>query len=290
MKRLEKTALIKRIAERMSHEKWSTIILILKQFSLRITDISKWGGEKYDYALAMIDEADDDLLKELGEYYGIGLTHAHALESPEFWEDGLYRMFISHRSKYKTQVTALQTALSCCGISAFVAHVDIRPSKAWLEQIELALRTCDGLLTYLTPDFHESEWTDQEVGFALARGIRIVPLDRGRLPYGFMGKYQALRIGSLKDIQVAVKIMKVVMTDPRSGPSFSDLIIKKLENSSHFSTSSMLMAALEAMPDLEKKDFIRIDKAYESNAQFSAVKGMKTRLKRLHAKFERVPA
>jgi hypothetical protein len=297
MKRLERIRLIKYIADRLSCEQWPIIFIILQHFSLPMEKASEWGDDTFGYVVQMISSASEDILKELSEYYEKESSavrhipdHKRVFEVPDFWEKGLYRMFISHRSRYKEEVIKLQSALSCCGISAFVAHVDIRPSKAWLEQIELALKTCDGLLAYLTPDFHESEWTDQEVGFALARGIRIIPLDRGKLPYGLMGKYQALKTGALKDIQVAVKTMKLVMSDPRSGPSFPDLLIQKLEESVHFSTSTMLMTALEALPVLEEKHFVRIDRVYESNAQFSGVRGMKTRLKRLHQKFEKVPA
>ena len=40
----------------------------------------------------------------------------------------------------------------------------------------------------------ESEWTDHEAGFALARGKRVVPLKVDVAPYGFIGDFQALRL------------------------------------------------------------------------------------------------
>ena len=43
----------------------------------------------------------------------------------------------------------------------------------------------------LTEGFHESNWTDQEVGFALARGILVIPVKYESAPYGFMGRIQA---------------------------------------------------------------------------------------------------
>jgi hypothetical protein len=58
-------------------------------------------------------------------------------------------------------------------------------------EIEKALRTCDGLATYLTSDFSASVWTDQEVGYCLARNVAIVPIRIDVNPYGFVGKYQA---------------------------------------------------------------------------------------------------
>jgi hypothetical protein len=72
-----------------------------------------------------------------------------------------------------------------------VAHKDIEPTKTWEAEIEKALRTCDGLATYLTSDFSASVWTDQEVGYCLARNVAIVPIRIDVNPYGFVGKYQA---------------------------------------------------------------------------------------------------
>ena len=40
--------------------------------------------------------------------------------------------------------------------------------------------------------FHESDWTDQEVGFALARRVPIMAVRLGRDPYGFIGRFQGL--------------------------------------------------------------------------------------------------
>jgi hypothetical protein len=55
------------------------------------------------------------------------------------------------------------------GMDAFVAHDDIDPSKHWREVIKTGLSTCDMFVVFLDPGFHESQWCDQEVGWALAR-------------------------------------------------------------------------------------------------------------------------
>jgi len=51
-----------------------------------------------------------------------------------------------------------------------------------------ALATCEALIAWLTPDFHESLWTDQEVGFCVGRSVLIIPIRVGLNPYGFIGK------------------------------------------------------------------------------------------------------
>jgi hypothetical protein len=50
----------------------------------------------------------------------------------------------------------------------------------------------DGFAALLTEGFHESAWTDQEVGFAFARGVQLVAVRLEVDPYGFIGKFQAL--------------------------------------------------------------------------------------------------
>ena len=91
---------------------------------------------------------------------------------------------------------ALRDALRPFAISGFVAHEDINPTEEWRDVIESALRTCEAMAAYVTPDFHPSHWTDQEVGVCLARAVLIIPIRRGTTPYGFMGKYQALSGGT----------------------------------------------------------------------------------------------
>ena len=103
-----------------------------------------------------------------------------------------FRLFISHTSQHKAEVSALKAALTPHGVAGFVAHQDIHPTLEWQAVIATALTECDALAAYLTPDFPASQWTDQEVGFCLARDAMILPIRVGLDPYGFIGKIQAL--------------------------------------------------------------------------------------------------
>src|SRR5262249_54560409 len=76
---------------------------------------------------------------------------------------------------------------------AFVAHEDIEPSLEWQDVIEEALKTCGAMVAWLTPDFPTSDWTDQEIGYCLARETLVIPVRVGLDPYGFVGKYQGLQ-------------------------------------------------------------------------------------------------
>jgi len=108
------------------------------------------------------------------------------------WGDSGYRVFLSHKTEVKGETAALSEALKMFGISAFVAHENIHPTKEWQNEIENALSSMDAFVALLTNDFHDSNWTDQEVGYALGRGVPVICVKLGRDPYGFIGKFQAL--------------------------------------------------------------------------------------------------
>jgi len=108
------------------------------------------------------------------------------------WGETGFRLFISHKAEVKKEVAALKKELALFGVSCFVAHMDIAPTKAWQDEIENALASMDAFVAVMTKNFHESDWTDQEVGFAFARGVPIIAVRLGRDPYGFIGRFQAL--------------------------------------------------------------------------------------------------
>jgi hypothetical protein len=103
----------------------------------------------------------------------------------------MLRLFVTHLATYRAFAGELQEALLPLGISCFVAHNDIEPTLEWQAQIETALATCDALVALLHAKFHESKWTDQEIGFAMGRGVPACTVRLGETPYGFIGRFQA---------------------------------------------------------------------------------------------------
>lgn len=111
----------------------------------------------------------------------------------DLWPVGTMRIFMSHLATRKAEVHELAELLRAIGLSCFVAHDQIRPSRSWQLEIERALRSCDLLVAYVSPGFSESDWTDQEVGWALGRDLVVIPISvDGEMPKGFLGTYQAV--------------------------------------------------------------------------------------------------
>lgn len=110
------------------------------------------------------------------------------------WRNGYFRMFISHITSRKKQASNLKNALEEFGITSFVAHEDINPTKEWQKEIQKALNSMDCMSAMLYDGFHQSNWCDQEVGIALGRNVTVLPLLPDGDPYGFLGEFQGVKI------------------------------------------------------------------------------------------------
>ena len=136
---------------------------------------------------------------------------------PNNWKDTKdFRLFISHISKDKLIATRLKDALAQYDIAGFVAHEDIHPTLPWQDEIERALQTMDGLIAVHTVGFSASIWTQQEIGYALGRGTKVISFKMGEDPTGFIGKNQALARRNRTAEQIAEEIDKLLAADPRT--------------------------------------------------------------------------
>jgi hypothetical protein len=166
----QRVKIITAIAPLLSAEERSVIDLTLRQFKLPTTDY--WDGNTKDsYVVQMLTDADDERLTELAAHLGVESTPRPSNITPAFWLQNHLRLFVSHLAKRKKEAALLQRSLQSYQISGFIAHMDIEPTKKWQDEIELALSTADALVAMLTPGFHESKWTDQEIGFAMGRSL-----------------------------------------------------------------------------------------------------------------------
>lgn len=148
------------------------------------------------------------------------------------WKPGCFRLFISHLSEYKVSAANLKGCLQNFGIDGFVAHEDITPSKEWEQEIEAALFSMDALCAIVAPGFEKSRWCDQEVGIALGRKKMVFSIRKGKNPYGFFGKYQALPSqGSANDM--AKELTKAICANEFTrGEYFTKLVNLVLNASS----------------------------------------------------------
>lgn len=174
MKPSERINHIKAIASELSKEGWGLIDLTLRQFKLPW--VEQWNGsEKDNYIIDMISEGKDESLLELAKHLGTA-SELDSASTPHFWAAGDPRVFVSHLADIKEITANLGVKLQLLGISTFIAHNDIEPTREWQDEIELALSTMDVMIALLSPGFKESNWCDQEVGVAIGRKVPIIPV------------------------------------------------------------------------------------------------------------------
>lgn len=136
---------------------------------------------------------------------------------PKNWQEtDNFRLFISHISKDKDKAMRLREALAPYAISGFVAHEDIHPTALWEQEIERALHAMDAMVAVHTVGFSKSFWTQQEIGFALGRGVKVISFKMGEDPTGFISKRQALPRRNRTAEQIAEEINRLLMEDSRT--------------------------------------------------------------------------
>lgn len=221
MRPLEKINLIEKIAsELQSRMTYANIDVYLKAYGIDTTIPTSGANSKRIYAKELLAPVSEGIILEIAEELNIPHSNsqtaitAHA--EPTFWTPFHFKLFLSHISSFKKKTSLLQSALKPYGISGFVAHVDIEPTKEWCDEIEAGLSTMDALAAILMPGFQESSWTDQEIGFAVGRGVLIIPIMKGLNPYGFISKYQGLHVDGKSTAEVAENIFKILSTSSKT--------------------------------------------------------------------------
>jgi hypothetical protein len=121
----------------------------------------------------------------------------------------------------------------------------------WQREILNGLETMEFMLACITDGFHDSWWTNQEIGFALGRNVPIIRLKLQKQdPLGFIGDLQAIP-GDLNDPAASVD-------------EIYDVLCKRLGQRERLQGS--LIAALASSPDFNetKARFNRLSKYAQS--------------------------
>ena len=176
------------------------------------------------------------------------------------WGNGKLRVFLSHKAEHKVETAKIQEELVEYGISSFVAHNDIEPTREWQAEIENALHTMDVLVALLTESFQQSNWTDQEIGFALGRKKQDIAVRMGTDPYGFIGRYQAV---SATWDNATEEIVKYLMKYEQMVDLFIELM-NKCHSFAQANKLGELLPFIETMGNTQESSMIQ---AFHNNDQ-----------------------
>ena len=118
----------------------------------------------------------------------------------------------------------------------------------------------DPLVALMTDGFHDSHWTDQEVGFAFGRGVPIIAVKLGRDPYGFVGKFQALSCGW---DTAGVEIVKLLVKQDRMLNAY----IKAVQTCESYDQGNKLSEILPSIDKLVRPASRQLMSAFNENGQ-----------------------
>ncbi|WP_196812807.1 MULTISPECIES: toll/interleukin-1 receptor domain-containing protein [unclassified Afipia] len=233
---------------------------VQRQISEDLNKLHNVQNEFFDGVFLEMDLPEESNWRQESGLLVTGTRQVGTEAAKRIWTENDFRLFFSHKTEVKRETAAVKEALRHYGVSAFVAHEDIHPTKEWQDEIENALATMDGFVALMTKEFHESNWTDQEVGYALARGVPIVAVRLERDPYGFLGKFQGL---TTDWASMPEELVKLLIKSDRMLSAY----IGALSRCSSFDRGNALSLILPAIDAVSDDQIDRIIDAYNTNTE-----------------------
>jgi len=196
---------------------------------------------------------------------------------------GVLKVFLSYSSLDYDLAKKLKDFLEQFGMNIFLAHTSIEAARRWEDDIYLNLKTCDVFIPILTNNFKNSRWTDQECGIAYNEEKKIIPLMIDLVPYGFLGKFQALRVDTSKwvwrDNDDRVKIVDLI--NQNFPLIMRKLVIDSIEKTSSWIIGKTRTGILKQSGPLSDEELNKILEAGAYNSQFYDADGASEYLKEL---------
>lgn len=183
------------------------------------------------------------------------------------WPADFVRVFLSHSAIYKQFAGEVAQHLREVGVYGFVAHDTMTISLPWQEQIEDALRTAEALVALIHPEFNDSPWCQQEVGWALGRGIPVLCIRIGRDPQGFASRTQWPSGYDQKPDDVARTINGWLNAQPSLSDRITGGLIKALDEAGDYYAAEAAAKALDAVGTLTPEQWEAVDEIVRTNDQ-----------------------
>jgi hypothetical protein len=280
MKRLERIELIDIIGRQLQERmKFIEIDSYLESYGISTENHQPSYNSKYVYVKEILPKANDETIIEIAKE--LGINHPAIIDIPyqeskaTFWKPGHFKLFISHLASFKKTIGYLKLELEKYGISSFVAHEDIEPTKEWQVEIEKGLFSMDALCAVLMPGFKESNWTDQEVGVAIGRNVLIIPVRKDLDPYGFIGKYQGLQGVGKKIDEVAEGIFEIIASNQKTKTKYLSTLIELIVLSNSVSQGTERLTALKKIKDVPKENILSLQNRIPENKNLKSTTFLK---------------
>lgn len=158
-------------------------------------------------------------------------------------------------------------------------------SQEWQTVIESALRTMDVMVALAHEGFCASPWTQQEVGWALGRGVPVLFVRLGEDPKGFPGRWQAPS-PTREAAAVASRIAVWLTEQPEVGPVVLERMLWDLAHAPSYKAAEQAALRFEEMGKLGAAVLDGLAAAYHANDQIPGHIGARV-IKRIFAAHRR---
>lgn len=246
----ERLNLIKQLTVDLAADDWEEIELALDTFGAADHGPEqRWYGND-EYARGRLKRSSDETLVTLHAHLHSDISIGIAPTAGGPWEKGYVKLFLTHTHPNKALAKTVRDRLLLYGIDTFVAHEMIEPSAEWREEIELALATCEALAALVTKDLVTSNYCDQEIGFAMGRGLVVIPIRLETDPHGFFGKYQGVpgAEGPYAAWTIADGIFDALVMNPKTKGKMGSAIAKRYATSQSYDRARKNTQYLIDMP------------------------------------------
>jgi hypothetical protein len=135
--------------------------------------------------------------------------------------------------------------------------------------------------------FHVSNWTDQEIGFAMGRRVPTFAVRLGETPYGFIGRFQAFNGNGKTALELARELFDSFRKNKQTQRRMSEVMVALFEESGSFAHAKERIGYLEELEVWDPSYSVRIRAAAKSNNQIDGSWGVPARVEALIKKWER---
>ncbi|MFF0818309.1 toll/interleukin-1 receptor domain-containing protein [Rhodococcus sp. NPDC003318] len=249
------------------HWSFDRIDMLLKEFKL-----GPWPRDYDDPSPSdlLADLSDDDLV----ELYSTALkidpeevTTVLDTTDDGCWKPGYVRVFLSHSAIHKEFVGKIADELAVAGIHGFVAHDTMTVSKPWQGQIEAALQSMQAFVALVHPEFNDSAWCHQEIGWALGRRIPVYTVRFGNDPKGFISSVQWPSCHGKTAREVATTISSWIAEQDLLGESIVEGMFSALREAGNYYDAEAAVKRLATLGTLTADQFTELDRIWWSNDQ-----------------------
>jgi hypothetical protein len=206
---------------------------------------------------------------------------SESTEVTQVMENDSLRVFLSYSHKDRVIAAAVKKILEADGMDVFLAHEDIEPCAIWIDTIRSSLDGCHVFIPLLTDEFGKSPWTNQELGYCIAKDKIIIPIKVSVDPSGFIHDIQALKLkpgreGFIHPLlgqvgydydECASEIIEIIRGTASLIEPLKNGLVNRLSVSKSFAETSRIITGLNRYRDFSRDQINRITAASLVNRQ-----------------------